>query len=290
MVNTPLPRVHLNGRLMALQDACVSVLDRGFMLGDGVYEVIPVYGGVPFRLHEHLARMQRSLEAIRLPNPLSTEHWRSRIQEVVDSNDGGNQSVYVQVTRGVAPMRDHGFPAETPPTVLIMSSRLKPLDPALAREGVAAITLADNRWQHCDVKAITLLPNLLLRQQALDRGAVEAILLRDGSVTEGAASNVFIVDERGLCTPPRGPRILPGITRELVLELARAHEIPVREATVSEQVLRAAEEIWLTSSTREILPVVRLDDTPVGDACPGPRWRRMHDLYQHFKQGLQNPT
>ena len=201
--------VYLNGEFLPVEEARVSVMDRGFIFGDGVYEVIPVYGGRLFRLEQHLQRLARSLAEIRLTNPLSSDEWRQCLQHVVQRNGEGDQSVYVQVTRGTAP-RDHAFPKEVRPTVYAASSVLKPLTAELVEHGVAAISLPDIRWQRCDIKAITLLPNILLRQQAIDQGAVEAILVRDGQVNEGAASNVFIVKDSVLITPPKGPFLLPG--------------------------------------------------------------------------------
>jgi D-alanine transaminase len=278
--------VYLNGEFLPVERAQVSVMDRGFIFGDGVYEVIPVYGGRLFRLDQHLQRLARSLAEIRLANPLSGDAWRQCLQEVVRRNGAGDQSVYVQITRGVAP-RDHAFPMEVKPTVYAASSPLKPLTADLAEHGVAAVSLPDIRWQRCDIKAITLLPNILLRQQAIDQGAVEAILVRDGQVNEGAASNVFIVKAGILITPPKGPFLLPGITRDLVLELAAVHGIAHREATLTPQDLALAEEVWLTSSTREILPVTRLDQRPVGNGKPGQLWRRMISLYQDYKQSVR---
>ena len=279
--------VYLNGEFLPVEEARVSVMDRGFIFGDGVYEVIPVYGGRLFRLEQHLQRLARSLAEIRLTNPLSSDEWRQCLQHVVQRNGEGDQSVYVQVTRGTAP-RDHAFPKEVRPTVYAASSVLKPLTAELVEHGVAAISLPDIRWQRCDIKAITLLPNILLRQQAIDQGAVEAILVRDGQVNEGAASNVFIVKDSVLITPPKGPFLLPGITRDLILELAAAHAIANREAVISAQDLMDAEEVWLTSSTREILPVTRLDNRMVGPGKPGPTWRKMMNLYQDYKQRVRD--
>jgi len=278
--------VYLNGVFLPIEEATVSVQDRGFIFGDGVYEVIPVYGGRLFRLPQHLARLARSLREIRLDDPLSGEAWRHCLEELVARNGGDDQSVYVQVTRGAAP-RDHAFPKDVRPTVYAASSPLKPLPADLAGSGVAAVTLPDNRWQRCDIKAITLLANLLLRQQAIDQGAVEAILVRDGQVNEGAASNLFIVRDGVVVTPPKGPYLLPGITRDLILELAAAHAIPWREAAIPLEQLHGADEVWLTSSTREILPVMQLDRRPVGSGRPGPLWRRMMDLYQDYKRRVR---
>lgn len=274
--------VFLNGELMPLEEARVPVLDRGFVFGDGVYEVIPVYGGRLFRLPHHLHRLQNSLDGIRLANPLTAAAWTGMLEELVRRNGGGDLSVYLQVTRGVAP-RDHAFPPNTPPTVFAMAKPLPApvLDPALA--GVKAVTLEDIRWRYCHIKAITLLPNVLLRQAAVEQGAHEAILVRDGIVTEGAASNVFIVRAGRIITPPKGPYLLPGITRDLVLELAAANGIPHAEESFTPEALSSAEEVWLTSSTREISPVVLLDNAPVANREPGPLWSRLLALVQDYK-------
>ena len=278
--------VYLNGEFLPAEQACISVLDRGFLFGDGVYEVIPVYGGHLFRLEQHLERLELSLAGIRMKNPLDTQQWRSCLNELVERNGGGDQSVYLQVTRGPAP-RDHAFPKAARPTVFIMSNPLAPIAESIRTEGVAAITLDDIRWQYCHIKAITLLPNVLLRQQALDAGAVEAILIRDGEVTEGAASNVFVIRHDTIMTPPKGPRLLPGITRDLILEIASANGVPWREQAIRADELVQADEIWFTSSTREILPVTRLDGRPVGTGKPGPIWQRMIKLYQEYKAKIR---
>ena len=287
---TAQPTVYLNGEFLPLDQAKVSVLDRGFIFGDGVYEVIPVYGGQLFRLDEHLQRLDHSLAGIRLDNPLAYDQWNSILEELVERNtieDNGDQSVYLQVTRGVA-KRDHAFPKGVAPTVFAMSNPLAPLPASLASEGVAAITLDDIRWRYCNIKAITLLPNILLRQQALDANAAEAILISNGEVTEGAASNLFIVKDNILITPPKGPRLLPGITRDLILELAETHGIACREGAIRENELREADEVWLTSSTKEILPVTRLDGKAVSGGKPGPMWARVIPLYQDYKRALRD--
>jgi D-alanine transaminase len=262
-------------------------MDRGFLFGDGIYEVIPVYGGKLFRLAHHLKRLQNSLDGVRIANPLSTPAWESMLTELVERNPGSDQAVYLQVTRGVVPRRDHAFPDKIQATVFAMSSpSAEPVDSA-SRQGITAITLPDIRWQHCNIKAITLLPNVLLRQQAIDAGSVEAILLKDGYAIEGAASNVFIVTNGVLMTPPNGPALLPGITRDLILELAVANAIPFRECSIPEADLRGADEIWLTSSTREISPVTKLDDQLVGSGQPGPAWKTMIGLFQEHKERIR---
>jgi len=279
--------VYLNGDYMPIDQARVSVLDRGFLFGDGVYEVIPAYGGHLLRIDEHLNRLQNSLDAIHLANPLSREQWLEILQVLLDENDGEDQSVYLQLSRGVAPQRDHAYPADTRPTVFIMVNPLKAVDRQQLSQGVAAITLDDIRWRACNIKATALLANTMLRQQATEAGAAEAILIRDGFATEGAASNIFLVLDGVLLTPPTGPLLLPGITRDLVLELARQQGIPCEERPVSEAELRRAEEIWLTSSTKEILPVIQLDGQPVANGQAGPIWETMIDIYQTYKARLR---
>ena len=279
--------IYLNGDYLPPEQAMVSVMDRGFLFGDGVYEVIPAYSGRVFRLEQHLKRLRNSLHAIRMDMPLSDAQWRSLLEELLRRNPGEDQSIYLQVTRGVMAKRDHGFDTSLVPTVFAMVSPIAAPDPNVAREGIAAITLNDIRWQNCHIKAITLLPNVLLRQQALDAGAVEAILIKDGYATEGAASNLFIVKRGMLITPAKGPRLLPGITRDLILEQAAAHAIPYRETDISTADLINADEIWLTSSTKEILPVTVLDSTPVGDGKPGALYQRMSELYRYYKEQVR---
>lgn len=283
-------KVFLNGAFVSREDACIPVMDRGFLFGDGVYEVIPVYGGRPFRLTQHLKRLSNSLQAIRIDNPLSDQDWTGILQQLVEQHPGSDQSLYLQVTRGVEPRRNHRFPPDVKPTVFAMSTLTDEAAVHNPETGVRAITLQDIRWQYCHIKAITLLPNVLLRQRALEADAVEAILLRDGWATEGAASNLFIVRNAMLITPPKGPRLLPGITRDLILELAAANAIPYREADISEKELRRAGEIWLTSSTQEILPVTDLDDTAVGKGVPGELYRRMSALYREYTEAVRNGT
>ena len=281
--------VYLNGEFMPATHARISPLDRGFVFADGIYEVIPVYHGHLFRLDDHLQRLDHSLEGIRLKQPLNHAQWEKILVELIVKNGGGDLSVYLQVTRGAAP-RDHAFPANASPTIFAMATPLKPLPQEILDKGVAAITLEDIRWKYCHIKSIALLPNILLRQQALDEGAAEAILVRDGKITEGAASNVFIVSRNRLITPPKGPFLLPGITRDLVLELAQHHGIPAQEADISLKDLQDADEIWITSSTREIVPVTKLDGKPVRSGNPGPVWSRVTQLYQQYKRDLQKPV
>jgi len=275
--------IYLNGTFMPLADARVPVLDRGFIFGDGVYEVIPVYSRRPFRLTEHFQRLQHSLDAIRLANPLTNADWAQLIHEIVARNTGDDQSVYLQITRGAA-RRAHEFPMDVQPTVFMMSNPLVTPSREQIETGVACITATDFRWLRCDIKSVSLLANCLLKQLAVDAGAAEVVLLRDGSLTEAAASNVFVVRAGTLLAPPKDHLILPGITYDVVLELAAANRIPHEVRHVTEQELRAADEIWLSSSTKEVLAVTTLDGKAVGSGKPGALFRRMHALYQDFKQ------
>ncbi len=276
------PIVYLNGDYLPLSQAKISVLDRGFLFGDGVYEVIPVYGGKPFRLAEHLQRLGDSLAGIRMEPPLDADQWEAIFSRLILPAE--DQTIYLQVTRGAAPNRDHAFPkVKIAPTIFAMCAPLTPI-PAV---GVRAITVADIRWKWCHIKATTLLPNVLLRQQAVDEGCAEAILIRDGYAIEGAASNLFVVLDGLLLTPPKGTEILPGITRDLVVELAKSNNIPLEERKITEQELNRAEEVWVTNSPREILPIIELDGRKVGSGEPGPHWQRMNALYQQRKALLR---
>ncbi len=273
--------IFLNGQFVPIEQACVSVLDRGFIFGDGVYEVIPVYSRRPFRLTEHLSRLQHSLDGIRLSNPYTVEQWCELIAQIVEQNDGEDQSVYLHITRGVA-KRDHAFP-DVSPTVFIMSNPLLPPSKVFLEAGVAAVTASDNRWVRCDIKAISLLPNVLLRQIAVDAGAAETIMIRDGYLTEGAASNIFIVQDQVLLAPPKSHYMLPGITYDVVLELAAENHIIHEVREIAEDELFTAEEIMLTSSTREIMAVTSLNGQPVGTGHPGTMFTQLHQLYQQYK-------
>ncbi len=278
-------QVYLNGEFLAPEAARVSAFDRGFIFGDGVYEVIPVFGGRLFRLPQHLARLDSSLREIRLVNPLAGAEWQKIFERLVDIQGGGDLSIYLEVTRGVA-ARDHAFPPKVTPTVFAYAAPLKYPPKEQVEQGISAITAPDIRWLRCDIKAIALLPNALLRQQAIDAGTAEAILLRDGFMTEGAASNIFVIKNGRAVTPPKGPLILPGVTRDLVLELALIHGVPCAEAAVSETELRNADEVWLTSSTKEVLAITRLDGKPVGAGRPGPLHARMLAFYKDYKRAF----
>ena len=281
--------VYLNGAFLPLAEARISILDRGFQFADGVYEVIPVYGGRPFRMAAHLRRLAYSLTQIRLPDPERHADLADAIRELVAHNGGGDCSVYVQVTRGTAP-RNHAFPETVHPTVVMTCTPLEAVPAEWLAEGVAAITMEDIRWDRCDIKAITLLPNVMARQRAEENGALEALWVHQGQVVEGAASNLFAVFDGTAVTPPDGPRVLPGITRNVVLELARERSLPVETAPLSRQDLDAAEEVWLTASTKAILPVTRLDDHKVGQGRPGPLFHEVLAAYRERIQQLRERT
>ena len=282
-------KVYLNGEFLDPERARISPMDRGFLFADGVYEVIPAFNGVLFRLDAHLQRLERSLAEVSIANPHDRAGWRRLCEEMVAANGGGNLSVYLQITRGVADKRDHAFPdPPVAPTVFLTSAPIPvpAADSLHQTRGAAAITLADTRWARCDIKSISLLPNILLRQQAVASGAVEAVLLREGLVTEGAASNVFTVHNGEVSTPPHSARILGGITRDLVVELCREHGIPVAEREIPEARLHDADEIWVSSSTKDVVPITRLNDRPVGDGRPGATWKTLSRHYIQFKRRL----
>lgn len=279
--------VYLNGSFLPLENAKISVMDRGFLFGDSIYEVIPAYKGRLFRLPHHLQRLDNGLQAIRMQNPLSESEWTSVLERLVTQNPEQDQSVYLQVTRGAVEQRDHAIPDEIQATVFAMASPLQHPDPAQAKTGANAITLDDIRWRLCNIKTTALLANVLLKQQAQDAGAIESILIRDGHALEGAASNLFIVSGSKLITPPKSNFLLPGITRDLILELAISNALPHSEREITEAELRSAEEIWLTSSTKEIIPITSLDQTPVGDGIPGPVYRQMSRLYADYKERIK---
>ena len=275
--------VYLNGEFMPLEDARIPVLDRGFIFGDGIYEVIPVYSGHPFRLPEHLARFERSHQAIRIANPMNDAEWTRLVQDLIERNAGDDQSIYLQVTRGVA-KRDHAFPKDVKPTVFGMSNPLSTPAREVVEGGVHAITAIDYRWLKCDVKSTSLLGNCLLRQAAADADAIEVVMFRDGFLTEGSSSNVFVVKNGVLLATPKNNLVLPGITYDVVVELARANNLPLEVRPISEAEVRAADEIWVTSSTKEVLAVTSLDEKAVGTGKPGAVFSRMHGLYQEFKR------
>ena len=279
--------IYLNGQYMPVEEAKVSVLDRGFIFGDGVYEVIPVYSRKAFRLEEHLRRLQHSLDGIKLANPHSNTEWTRIIGELIARNADEDQYLYLHITRGVA-RRDHAFPSPpVNPTVFMMSNPLLTPPAELLRSGIACITAPDNRWLRCDIKAIALLPNVLLRQMAVDAGCAETILIRNNEfMTEGAASNIFVVKDGTLLAPPKDNLMLPGITYDVILEIAAADGIPHEVRRIAAAEVFAADELLLTSSTKEVLAITQLDGKPVGNGKPGAMFAKLHRLYQNFKRDV----
>ncbi len=279
-------QVYLDGSFGPLAEARVSVMDRGFLFGDGVYEVVPVYSRRAFRLDEHLARLQKSLDGIRLANPHTADEWKAIVGRVIAAADWDDQSCYLQVTRGPMAVRNHAFPTTITPTVFVMSEALVTPPPEQRAQGVAAVSAADFRWLRCDLKATSLLANCLLRQLAIDAGCAETLLFRDGFLSEGSASNIFVVKNGCLLAPAKNHLMLPGITYDVVLELAAANGLRCEVRDVLEAETRGADELWLTSSTKEVLPIVSLDSRPVGTGTPGPLFAAMYVWYQDYKRNV----
>lgn len=271
----------INGRFVPWAEATVSIDDRGFQFGDGVYEVIRTYRGVPFELDAHLERLSRSAKELYLPQPYSRTQWVEWIREGVKLAGYREAKVYIQITRGVAP-RDHAFPPDVSPTVVMTVRELHPLSPAIRHAGVAARTVDDLRWGRCDIKSLNLLGNVLAREEAKRAGVFEAILVKDGLVTEGSASNVMVVQAGSIVTAPEGPRILSGVTRTVVLTMAAQERISVEERFFPVDLLYVADEVFLTGTTIEVLGVVEIDGRVIGTGRPGPitralaaRWARL---------------
>ncbi|MGB6055064.1 MAG: D-amino acid aminotransferase [Burkholderiaceae bacterium] len=279
------PLVYLNGAFTPLSEARVPVLDRGFIFGDGIYEVIPLYGGKMFRAEQHLARLFRSLEAIGIPNPHGRDEWLRLIERVAAPGGTSDQMVYIQVTRGVAP-RKHSFPQDSTPTVFLMANPLV-LPSAAARErGVACVTMEDKRWQYCHIKSTSLLGNVLAAQNAAEHDALETIQFRDGFLTEASSSNVWVAKNGELSAPPKDNLILEGIRYGLVEEICAAGGIPFCARRIGRDEVFGADEVLLTSATKEVLPVVAIDGRPVGDGRPGPMFKKLYEAYQAAKAAL----
>ena len=274
--------VYLNGSFLPLADAKISVLDRGFIYGDGVYEVVPVYGSRPFRMPQHLRRLQYSLDGIRLANPHPVAAWEALIGDLIERQPFSDQAVYLQVTRGVA-KRDHAFPQGVAPTVFMMSNPLMLPTREQVERGVAVVTAQDNRWLRCDLKTTSLLGNVLMRQLAVDHGAVETVMFRDGHLTEASASNVLIVRDGIVIAPPKDNLILPGITYDAALDVARDAGVPLEVRAVTHAEAMGADEMWLSSSTKEVLAVTTIDGRPVHGGRPGPVFRRVYAAFQKAK-------
>jgi len=282
----PLPICYLNGDYQPLADARVSALDRAFLFGDAVYEVVPVYAGRPFRLREHLDRLTRSLSGIRMQPPLSHVEWGEVCRELIERNGGGDQYLYMQVTRGAEFARNHAWPDGLKPTLFAFATTLEQPSPRLLEQGVSAVTAADTRWARRDIKSTALLANILLKKLATDAGAFETIMLERGELTEGSSTTVHVVTQGAIQTPPNGQRILPGTTRDVVGELAARLRLRSDSVRVTEAQLRAADEIWLAFSTRGLLPVTLLDGNPVGGGKPGPLFGRMYAAFVDYTREL----
>ena len=288
-MNASDPIVYLNGKFVPLSGAQVSVLDRGFIYGDGVYELIPIYHRQAFRMTPHLKRLQRSLDGIKLANPHTEAQWAALVAELVAKTPYDNQGVYFQVTRGVA-KRDHTFPQGVPPTVFMMSNPLATPSAAQVDGGVAVVTAEDNRWHRCDLKTISLVGNVLMRQLAADHDAIETVMFRDGFLTEASASNVLIVKDGTIIVPPKDNLILPGITFDATMEFAQQAGIPLLMRPIAKAEALAADELWLSSSTKEVLAITSVDGKPFRGGKPGPVFRKMWDVFQTKKPRALAPA
>jgi D-alanine transaminase len=290
--NDPLVYLRVSGtaEMVPLSEARIPVLDRGFIFGDGIYEVVPIYAGKAFRIDQHLARLARSLKSISIDNPFTADEWKARIDDLVKaykaSHGVDDQFVYMQVTRGVA-KRGHGFPKGIEPTVFMMTSPLVLPSAEVREQGVIAVTQKDNRWLRCDIKSVSLLGNVLMAEYAASRGAVETIMFRDGYLTEGSSSNVWVVKAGTLYAPPKDNRILEGIRYGLIAEMAEKHGVPFKVAPLAEADVRSADELILSSATKEVVPVVELDGAPVNDGEVGPIYRQFYTWYQEAKQAAR---
>jgi D-alanine transaminase len=279
------PLAHFNGKLAPLDEISISPLDRGFIFGDGVYEVIPVYQGAALHARQHFERLQRSMDAIQLKNPHGVDEWIGLMNELL-AHHPGNQSVYIQVTRGAPKSRDHVIPKDLVPTVFMMVQPLASPSKEAIENGVKCVTAEDFRWKKCHIKSTSLLGNVLARQISYDAGATETILIRDGWLTEASSSNVFVVKDGVVAAAPQDNLILLGITYELVQRLAREGTVKLEVRPIGAAELGSADEVWLSSSTKEVLAVTTIDGKPVGNGKPGPVFRRMHALYQDYKAKL----
>jgi D-alanine transaminase len=288
-VAAPFPICFLNGEYVRLDEARVSPLDRGFLFADSVYEVLPVYEGRMYRFREHFDRLARSLHEIRIPSPHAHEEWLSLLSELIAQNAANSSYIYVQVTRGMEFGRNHAFPTQCRPTVFALCSPLPELTDAIRENGISAITVQDYRWRRCDIKSTMLLANVLMKQAAAEVGAGEAIIVDGNQVLEGSSTSVYVVRNGVIATPPNSHRILPGTTRDAVLDLAR-DVIPyeVRDIDVAE--FAQASEVWISAATRDVVPVTRINDCSIGDGRPGPLWRRMIELFENDRRRLQHVT
>jgi D-alanine transaminase len=285
-VAAPLPICYLNGHYLPLAEARVSPLDRAFLFGDAVYEVLPIYASRPFRLREHLDRLNRSLAGIRMSAPLSHADWAGLCEELISRNSARDAYLYLQVTRGAELGRNHAWPEDLKPTLFAYVTALEPLSPSILEQGVSAVTATDTRWARRDIKSTALLANILLKKLSADASAFETIMLENGELTEGSSTTVHVVTDRVVRTPPNGHHILPGTTRDVVTELAGRLSVRCESSRVSEAMLRAADEIWLAFATRGVLPVTALDGAPVGTGKPGPLFKRMSAAFADYTREL----
>ena len=273
---------YLNGEYLPIEECKISALDRGFIFGDAIYELIPVYQSKPFYLAAHLKRLFRSLDQTQIVNPYSEQQWTEIIQQLIDQSGLEQLSIYLQVSRGVAP-RDHTFPANTSPTVFAMTNPWPQVDDDLYQRGLSVVTVEDMRWDRCDIKVTSLLANVMKKQEAVEKNAHEAILVRNGSVLEGSATNVFIVKGGAVTTAPKDHLILPGITRDVVVEILHELDITLTEQAATLQQLNDADEVWITSSTKECAPVTQVDNHAVGVGKPGAVWQQVFNAFQQRK-------
>jgi D-alanine transaminase len=281
----PLPVCYLNGEFVPLADAKISPLDRGFLFADSVYEVLPVFDGRMFRFREHFDRLARSLQQIHLAPPHPHLEWLNLLNELIVRNGGGTMYLYVQVTRGMEYGRNHAFPPDAKPTVFALASQLPAMSAEQQHRGLAAITVEDFRWGRCDIKATTLLANVLAKQQATDADAQEAIFVKNGEVLEGSSTTVFLVREDTLITPPNSNRILPGTTRDVTLELAeKLMPVEIRRLGVEE--LFVAQEVWIAAATRDVLPITHIDGRTIGSGQPGPWWHKTSEAFAALRRTL----
>jgi len=286
---TPFPTCYLNGAYLPLADARISPLDRGFLFADGVYEVVPVNRGRPFRLREHLKRLDDSLHSIRVKNPHTDAEWLAILGRLAAEAGSQEALVYVQVTRGTEFGRNHVFPKDVAPTVFAFVNPFPQPSAETLERGLSAVTLEDIRWDRCDIKSVALLGNVLLRQEAADAGADEALLVRDGLLLEGSSSSVFLCIGGKLVTPPNSHRILPGTSRDAVLELAEGW-LPFEICSLEAREINSCEEVWIASAGRGVLPVTRVDGEPIGDGRPGPLWSEMYSrLQRHLDEIAATP-
>lgn len=278
--------VYLNGQYLPKENATISIMDRGFLFGDGVYEVIPVFNGSFFGLTEHIARLEKSLRAIQIQTPHTLVEWETIFKTLLEKNDKntGSHSCYCQVTRGADETRSHTFSPDLKPTVVAFILPFKSTTIDQLEQGFSAITVNDSRHRDCYIKAITLLPNILHMQKAKTEGAIEAILIRDNEVLECTSSNIFMVKSNVLMTPPLSPNILSGITRQLILKLAKDNHISCIETKITPEMLKEADEVWVTGSVKEVCPIVSIDQRPVADGKVGPLWKKMITWYEAAKK------